>query len=193
MPPRKIQLWIIGAAFVLVFLSASFCRSDTREFSNERKNLMTLHLTSAAFDEGAPIPSKYTCEGDDVSPPLKWNSISEKTKSFALICDDPDAPVGTWVHWVLYNIPPSVTEFSEKVPITEMLPNGGRQGRNDFKRAGYGGPCPPRGKPHRYFFKLYALDTELSLKSGAAKGDLVDAMKGHVLAEGQLMGTYQRK
>lgn len=193
MPPRKIQLWIVGAALVFVFLSAYFCRSDTREPSDERKNLMTLPLTSAAFDEGAPIPSKYTCEGEDISPPLKWNSISEKTKSLALICDDPDAPVGTWVHWVLYNIPPSVTELSEKAPITEMLPNGGKQGSNDFKRAGYGGPCPPRGNPHRYFFKLYALDTELSLKSGAAKRDLVKAMKGHVLAEGELMGTYQRK
>lgn len=178
---------------MIVLLGASFCRSDTREPSDEKRNMINLHLTSVAFTEGKPIPSKYTCEGENASPPLKWNPVPEKTKSLALICDDPDAPGGTWVHWVLYNLPPTVTELSEKAPTTEGLSSGGRQGINDFKRAGYGGPCPPRGNPHRYFFKLYALDTELSLKSGAGKGDLVNAMKGHVLAESQLMGTYQRK
>jgi hypothetical protein len=151
-----------------------------------------MQLTSPAFAQGQPIPKKYTCEGPDLSPPLKWSSAPEGTKSFALICDDPDAPVGTWVHWVIYNIPASATELQEGVPKAETVLGGAKQGMNDFKRIGYGGPCPPPGNPHRYFFKLYALDTELNLKTGATKGDLVEAMQGHILAEAQLVGTYKR-
>ncbi len=154
---------------------------------------MTIQVSSSAFTEGAPIPARYTCEGQDVSPPLKWSNIPQNAKSIALIADDPDAPVGTWVHWVLYNLPPTVTELPEGVPTTDTLANSARQGRNDFQRTGYGGPCPPRGSPHRYFFKIYALDAMLSLKPGATKKDLLKAMEGHILAEGQLMGTYKRK
>ena len=154
---------------------------------------MTIQLTSSAFAEGAPIPEKYTCDGEDISPLLKWSNAPKGTKSLALICDDPDAPIGTWVHWVLYDIPPAVTELPEGVPTTEALPSGAKQGINDFKRLGYGGPCPPRGSAHRYFFTLYALDTELQLEPGATKKDLVRAMEGHILAEGRLMGTYKRK
>jgi len=154
---------------------------------------MSIQLTSTAFAEGKPIPSKYTCDGADVSPPLKWSNVPEGTKSIALVSDDPDAPVGTWVHWVIYNIPPDVTELAEGVPKSEVLTNGAKQGMTDFKRIGYGGPCPRPGGPHRYFFKLYALDAELDLKPGATKQQLLRAMEGHILAEGQLMGTYQRR
>ena len=154
---------------------------------------MTIQLTSSAFAEGQPIPTKYTCDGEDISPPLKWGNIPQGAKSLALICDDPDAPVGTWVHWVLYDLPATVTELPERVPATETISTGANQGVNDFKRIGYGGPCPPRGNPHRYFFKLHALDVVLQLKAKATKKDLVRAMEGHILAEGQLMGTYKRK
>jgi len=154
---------------------------------------MSIQLTSTAFAEGSPIPAKYTCDGADVSPPLRWSNVPEGTKSIALISDDPDAPVGTWVHWVVYNIPPDATELAENIPKSEVLTNGARQGMSDFKRIGYGGPCPPPGSPHRYFFKLYALDTALDLKPGATKQQLLQAVEGHILAEGQLMGTYQRR
>lgn len=153
---------------------------------------MTIQVTSPAFSEGEPIPSKYTCDGADISPPLQWRNLPEATQSLALICEDPDAPLGTWVHWVLYALPPSVTRLQEGVPPTEVLDSGAKQGTNDFKRLGYGGPCPPRGT-HRYFFRLYGLDTKLDLGPGANKKDLVRAMEGHILAQGALMGTYQRR
>ncbi len=153
---------------------------------------MTIELTSSAFKEGESIPSKFTCEGPDVSPALEWSGVPESAKSLAMICDDPDAPVGTWVHWVLYELSPAMTGLPEGVPADETIEGGATQGRNDFKRIGYGGPCPPPGKPHRYFFKLYALDTELNLTPGATKKDVEKAMKGHILARGQLMGTYKR-
>ena len=155
--------------------------------------VMNLQITSPAFSEGHPIPAKYSCEGSDISPPLKWTNAPASTKSFALIADDPDAPVGTWVHWVLYDLPPNTTELPEDVAKAQVISNGAKQGLNSWPRLGYGGPCPPPGKPHRYFFKLYAVDTMLNLKPGATKKDVEAAIKGHVLAEGRLMGTYQRK
>ena len=151
-----------------------------------------MKLTSTAFAEGQPIPANHTCDGADVSPPLQWSEAPPSTKSFALICDDPDAPVGTWVHWVIYGLPATASELPGMIAPTESLPNGAKQGLNDFRRVGYGGPCPPPGRPHRYFFKLYALDTELLLKPRATKQDLLRAMAGHILAETRLMGTYQR-
>lgn len=154
---------------------------------------MKLTVTSTAFREGQPIPAKYTCQGADVSPPLAWEAPPEGTQSLALICDDPDAPVGTWVHWVLYALPPGTRQLPEHVPAHETLPDGARQGVNDFRRVGYGGPCPPPGRPHRYFFKVYALDRALELPPRATKAQLLQAMAGHILAEGQLMGTYQRQ
>ncbi|MEJ2719793.1 MAG: YbhB/YbcL family Raf kinase inhibitor-like protein [bacterium] len=153
---------------------------------------MSIQLTSPAFEDGGPIPQEYTCEGPDISPPLEWTELPDGTLSLAMICDDPDAPMGTWVHWVIYGIPPDPTSLPEAVPGDDTTEGGAVQGKNDFKRIGYGGPCPPAGKPHRYFFKLYALDTELDLKPGASKKDLEKAMKGHILAQGQLIGTYQR-
>lgn len=154
---------------------------------------MKIQITSPVFEDGKPIPSKYTCEGEDVSPPLTWTNVPSDAKSLVLISDDPDAPVGTWVHWVLYDLPPSTAGLYEGVPRSPELANGAKQGLNDFKRIGYGGPCPPPGKPHRYYFKLYALDIVLGLKAGATKADVEKAMKGHILAQGQLMGTYQRR
>ena len=126
------------------------------------------------------------------SPPLHWSEPPEGTQSLALICDDPDAPVGTWVHWVLFNLPAETRELEEGLPTTETLSNGAKQGKNDFGKIGYGGPAPPKGKPHRYFFKLYALDKAVDLSPGATKAKLVEAMKGHILAEGQLVGKYGR-
>jgi len=152
---------------------------------------MAFALTSTAFNEGQAIPPVYTCDGKDISPPLAWTGLPEGTKSLALINDDPDAPMGTWVHWMFYNLPPSVRQLPEAFPADGELPNGTRQGRTDFGRMGYGGPCPPSGT-HRYFFKLYALDTVLSLAGGATATDLEAAMRGHVLAEARLMGTYRR-
>jgi Raf kinase inhibitor-like YbhB/YbcL family protein len=160
--------------------------------SKEGKVSMTLVLTSAAFKDGGAIPSKYTCEGADVSPALQWTRPPEHTKSLALVCDDPDAPMGTWVHWVLYGIPADSTSLPEGVAKEAVVKGVGTQGRNDFRRTGYGGPCPPPGKPHRYFFKLYALDAVLDLRPGAEKKDLEKAMMGHVLAQGQVVGTYRR-
>ena len=152
-----------------------------------------MQITSSAFSEGEPIPAKYTCDGKDVSPPLKFADIPATAKSLALIADDPDAPVGTWVHWVLFDLPPTTTELPEDSPKTQYLSGGAKQGINDFRRLGYGGPCPPPGSPHRYFFRLYALDSLLQLQPGASRKDVDRAMAKHILAQGQLMGTYKRK
>ncbi|MCW8812765.1 MAG: YbhB/YbcL family Raf kinase inhibitor-like protein [Chlorobium sp.] len=137
------------------------------------------------------MPKKYTCDGENVSPPLEWIGIPTTTKSIALVCDDPDAPIGTWVHWVVFNIPASVNKLNEKIPSPKVLENGTTQGNNDFKKIGYGGPCPPGGI-HRYFFKIYALDKRVELTPGATKKELIKEMEGHILAEGKLMGKYSR-
>jgi Raf kinase inhibitor-like YbhB/YbcL family protein len=147
-----------------------------------------MQVTSTAFREGDTIPKQYTGEGKDVSPPLKWTGAPQGVKSFALICDDPDAPRGTWVHWVVVNLPPETEELAEGV----SLPAGAKAGKNDFGKNRYNGPLPPPGKPHRYFFKVYALDTPLDLKEGATKQQVEAAMKGHILAKGELMGKYAR-
>ncbi len=150
-----------------------------------------MNLTSTAFKDGAPIPKQYTCDGPNISPPLQWSGVPEESKSLALLVDDPDAPRGNWVHWILFNIPPQASALPENILKTRATPNGARQGINDFREIGYGGPCPPGGK-HRYFFKLFALDTELQLDPGSTRSDLERSMTRHVLAETQLMGTYQR-
>ena len=152
---------------------------------------MELKIKSSAFNEGNMIPKKYTCDGTNVSPPLAWEGAPANAKSLALISDDPDAPVGTWVHWVIYNIPPTIKELPENIPPYKIIENGAQQGTNDFRMIGYGGPCPPRGI-HRYYFKLYALDSMLDSQPGLTKAQLVKAMEGHILAQGQLMGRYQR-
>ena len=147
---------------------------------------------TTAFRPGGDVPKKFTCDGSDVSPALTWSDPPAGTVSFALIADDPDAPAGTWVHWVAFDLPGSNRQLAESVPKIENLAGGGRQGVNDSGSIGYEGPCPPPGKPHRYFFKLYALDTKLRLKTAATKQAVERAMEGHVLAEAQLVGRYKR-
>ena len=155
------------------------------------KPMATFQLKTSAFSNGGVIPPKFTCDGADVSPALSWNDPPAGTKAFALIMDDPDAPAGTWVHWVLYDLPTRVRELPEGVPKAKDLEIGARQGSNDFRRIGYGGPCPPRGATHRYSFRLYALDRHTQLPSGAVKRDLEHAMKGHILAQSELIGRFQ--
>jgi Raf kinase inhibitor-like YbhB/YbcL family protein len=147
---------------------------------------MKLKISSTAFFEGGMIPGRYTCDGEDLSPPFVWSGVPAGAQSLVMIADDPDAPVGTWVHWVIYDLP------LELNGLPEAISGIGKQGKNDFRKLGYGGPCPPPGKPHRYFFKLYALDRLLNLPSGATKAEVEKAMKGHILAEGQIMGKYGR-
>lgn len=151
-----------------------------------------MELKSTAFEAGGMIPKQFTCDGPNISPPLSWTTVPHGTKSLALICDDPDAPMGMWVHWVLFNLPAETRELPENLPPQKNLPNGARQGINDFRKIGYGGPCPPAGE-HRYYFKLYALDALLELEAGANKADLLHAMEGHILAESRLMARYRRR
>ena len=149
-----------------------------------------LTLISAAFAAGAVIPAEFCCSR--ISPPLSWSQVPEGTKSIAVLCDDPDAPAGDWVHWVLFNLPSDATELPKGMPTIPILPNGAIQGTTDYGRSGYDGPCPPPGRPHRYLFKVFALDTKLSLTPKARKSDLLKAMQGHILAQGELMGKFGR-
>ncbi len=153
---------------------------------------MSFALTTTAFPAGGEIPSRYTCGGANLSPALTWSGVPEGAQALALIADDPDAPMGTWTHWLVWNIPAQATELPEGVPATEVLEDGARQGKNDFGRIGYGGPCPPPGRPHRYFFKLYALDRKLDVKPGATQRELEAAVTSHALSKTELMGTYRR-
>ena len=162
-------------------------------FAAEKAGKDQMQLTSTAFAEGAAIPAKHAYDTKNVSPPLKWSGVPAGAKSLVLIVDDPDAPVGTWVHWVLYDLAPTTTGLPEDVAKSQFVAGGAKQGLNDFRQLGYGGPCPPAGKAHRYFFKLYALDKMLELKPGLTKKDIEAAMEKHILAQGRLMGTYQRK
>ena len=166
---------------ILVSLQCFFCIESK-----------AMEIKSTAFEDNGMIPRLYTCDGKNISPPISWKSIPENTQSLALICDDPDAPAGTWVHWVIYNIRPTPQELPAKVLIQGVTPFGAKQGINDFGKIGYGGPCPPSGT-HRYFFKLYALDTKLDLKSGATKDQLLSAIEGHILAQAELVGKYKKR
>jgi Raf kinase inhibitor-like YbhB/YbcL family protein len=149
-------------------------------------------IESTAFREGELIPTRFTCSGENVSPALRWTEPPTRTRSFVLIVDDPDAPAGVWTHWVVYNLPAQARAMDESEPKQAELPGGGLQGLNSFGRVGYGGPCPPPGNAHRYFFRLYALDAMLSLKPGASKQAVLAGTKGHVLGEAQLMGRFKR-
>jgi Raf kinase inhibitor-like YbhB/YbcL family protein len=152
---------------------------------------MAFRLTAAAFRNGEFIPEEFTCDGPDISPALEWTEPPAGTESLAVIVDDPDAPAGTWVHWVLYDIPGDTRKLEDGIAKDRHLLNGARQGRNDFGKIGYNGPCPPKGGPHRYFFKLCALDKQMNLKAGASKAELERAMKGHLLAEAEVVGRFQ--
>lgn len=167
-------------------------RTQSVQYELQGGHAMPFALHTTAFAEGGAIPKKYSCDGADVSPALQWNDAPAGTQSLALIADDPDAPVGTWTHWLIWNIPAKATALPEDVPKVSESGDGTRQGNNDFKRIGYGGPCPPPGKPHRYFFRLYALDAKLDLKAGAGRSELEGAIKAHTLAHAEWMGTYRR-
>jgi len=199
-----------ASAFCVLFLLLLGCKRETPSAGDSwtplasgsaatdtapRSNAMTLKITSSAFQQGGSIPAKYTCEGQDVSPPLAWAGAPSSAKSIAIIVDDPDAPdpakpQRVYVHWVLYNIPGGISSLSENASRSG-LPKGAVQGKNDWGKPQYGGPCPPIGR-HRYFFKVYALDTELTGLSGATKADVERAMKGHIVDSGELVGTYQK-
>ena len=167
-----------------IFFTSNQCKNKSDMSTN-------IIVKSDSFSDGGMIPAKYTCDGANISPQLSWDNAPKGTKSFVLICEDPDAPMGTFTHWVLYDIPADVHELPENLPKDKILPNGAKQGITDFKKVGYGGPCPPNGT-HRYYFKLYALDTLLNLEPGLKKEDILKAMNGHILAQGQIMGKYAR-
>jgi Raf kinase inhibitor-like YbhB/YbcL family protein len=158
----------------------------------EGDKTMAITVTSSTFKEGGMIPAKYTCDGQNISPPLQWEGAPRGTKSFALISDDPDAPIGIWIHWVMWNIPAEANQLPEGIPQVKQLQDGSIQGLNSYPRCGYSGPCPPSGT-HRYYFKIYALDAMLDLPASSTNKDLLKAMKEHILAEGSLMGKYQRR
>lgn len=153
----------------------------------------TLTVTSIAFKEGAMIPAVYTCDGEDISPELVWTSTPRETVSIAVIVEDPDAPGGVFIHWVLYNLPGRTAGLMTGVPKGPHLPDGSEQGANSFGRSSYSGPCPPKGQRHRYFFRVFALDRDVNLRGSPTAGHLRSAMEGHLLAEGHLMGTYRRE
>jgi len=184
-------IWrMLAVLMALSLVAIAFAGCESKQPLEEVK--MTLNVSTSAFEEGGRIPIKYSCQGEDVSPALQWDEPPTGTQSFALIMDDPDAPVGVFTHWVIFNIPSDSRQLTEAIPTQAKLPSGALQGKNDFGRIGYGGPCPPPGPAHRYRFTLYALDKALDTKSGASKTQVLDAMKGHILAQGQLTGTYQR-
>ena len=185
-------------ALVLLIATTS-CKSaqesakeDPQKPAPEKTELVKLEVRSIAFEHDSLIPREYTCDGEDISPALTWSGVPDGVKSLALICDDPDAPSGVWVHWVLYGIPPDTESLPAAVPGENEVLGGMLHGTTSVGRAGYGGPCPPKGKPHRYFFKLYAMDAELELEPGRTKEELLAAMEGHVVARGELMGRYGR-
>jgi Raf kinase inhibitor-like YbhB/YbcL family protein len=178
--------------YILFMLLILLCGVGQNSVAQKGDQIMAITVTSSAFKEGQMIPAKYTCDGDNISPSLNWQQVPQGVKSFALISDDPDAPVGIWVHWVLWNIPAESNGLPEAIPASPQLPDGSKQGVTSARSHGYHGPCPPSGT-HRYFFKIYALDTMLDLSESSKKQDLLEAMKGHILAEGSLMGKYKRK
>jgi Raf kinase inhibitor-like YbhB/YbcL family protein len=182
---------IVRCTVLSGILSVSSC-SQAETAEKEAKPMSSITVESRAFAHRQPIPAVHTCDGADISPPLSWSRGPDAAKSLVIICDDPDAPAGTWVHWVMYDIPPGRDSLEQNIPRNDTIPGLGTQGKNDFKRVGYNGPCPPGGT-HRYFFKVYALDILLNLPAGKTKPEVEKAMIGHILAQGELVGTYARK
>ncbi len=181
---------LIGLALALLAVCTAACAGAPQPGTPEAAG--PLQLTTPAFAPGEAIPQQYTCDGQDTSPALLWSGVPPGAQSLALIMDDPDAPGGTWVHWVLYNLPPDIAGLEAGVEKSEQVSGLGLQGVTDFRRPGYGGPCPPAGSEHRYFLRLYALDTRLELPGGATREQVDQAMQGHILAQGELMGVYAR-
>jgi len=182
--------FVFSVMIVMVFILMMFV-SCSRSGEDAKKGA-ALDVKSTAFGNAKSMSDKYTCDDVDVSPPLEWKNVPAGTKSFAIICETPDAPTGNWVQWVIYDIPADITSLPQSVAKTAQLDFGARQGKNDFDQLGYAGPCLPAGE-HRFFFRVYALDGPTNLKAGAKKEELVEAMKGHILAEGALMGVYGRE
>jgi Raf kinase inhibitor-like YbhB/YbcL family protein len=181
----------------MLLMSAGASRGEQQSKRESRKKMdgskvASMTVKSLAFSANETIPVKYTCDGPDLSPPLQWSQAPKGSESLALICEDPDAPVGLWVHWVVWGLPPDSTALPEAVTNGRILSTEARQGKNDFGNIGYGGPCPPPGKPHRYYFKLYALNVKLDLGPGATRKELLKAMEGHIIGLGELMGRYGR-
>ncbi len=156
-------------------------------------NSFALNLTSSVFENGGYIPDRYTCDGKNYSPPLTWNQVPKGTKSFVLIVDDPDAPVGTWVHWIVYSVPSDLKGLEENIDKEKLNSSGAKAGKNDFGRIGYGGPCPPSGQTHKYLFKLYALDQDITIEEGATKSEIINQIQGRIISETKLIGFYQRR
>ena len=190
--------WLFWSVTLVMIVATAFsaCVSHqttpTETGNPPQEAEMVLSVTSPAFEEGQAIPDNYTCEGQNISPPIYWSQVPAGTESLALILEDPNAPSGTFTHWVIFNIPADSTSLPEAVPTQETLASGAVQGNNSFSKVGYGGPCPPSGSPHHYRFTVYALDKVLNLKPGASKDQLLDVMVGNILGQGQLIGTYQR-
>jgi Raf kinase inhibitor-like YbhB/YbcL family protein len=182
----------IGIWAVIALVTLGACANAGSGEQAPAGNDNALRLRSSAFPNDGAIPAAYTCDGEDKSPPLSWAVPAASAQSLALIVDDPDAPVGTWVHWVLFNLPPTTIALPEDVPADASIAGGAVHGSNSWNQVGYGGPCPPKGSTHRYFFKLYALDTTLDLNPGASKSDVEQEIAGHILAQGQLVGRYGR-
>jgi hypothetical protein len=182
---------LICAVSFSLLLTGCSNRVQQPEPAGTAKDAAAMLLSSTAFANGQAIPGKYTCHGQDISPPLQWSGVPPQAKSIALTVEDPDAPSGTFTHWVIFNVPATATGFPENVAKTAALPNGVQQGNNSFGNIGYNGPCPPGGKPHHYIFKIYALDTTLTLDSNVGRQELLSAMNNHILAHGELTGTYQ--
>jgi Raf kinase inhibitor-like YbhB/YbcL family protein len=173
-----------------LFLAAHAASPTTSSLAGDSSTSFT--LSSPSFSNGGDIAKKFTCDGADVSPQLSWTDPPASTKSFALLADDPDAPVGNWNHWTAWNLPPTLRGLPAGVPKQAQLSDGTQQGHNDFRKPGYNGPCPPPGKPHRYYFKLFALDVKLDLKPSSGKKELEAAMKGHILVQSEWIGRYGR-
>ncbi len=183
----RVAILLTVLCFIVVLLAGCTPREQPT-----KEGEIVLALSSPTFEDGGKIPARYTGDGPDISPPLTWGEPPAGTQSLALIMDDPDAPLGVFTHWVIFNIPSDSRQLAEAIPAQAQLPGGALQGKNDFGKTGYGGPYPPPGRPHRYQFTLYALDKPLDLKEGASKKQLLDTMQGHILAQGKLTGTYQR-
>ena len=190
--------WLLHASsatrvvFCLTLLGMLAASCTSQDPALPEENEIALSLSSPVFQEGENIPVKYSCDGQDMSPPLMWGDPPPGTQAFALIMDDPDAPGGVFTHWVIFNLPVYSRELAEAVPRGNQLENKALQGMTGFGRVGYGGPCPPTGPAHHYLFSLYALDRPLDLNAGSSKKQVLDAMQGHILAQGQLTGIYQR-
>ncbi len=182
----------VGLVTLVLLAILCGCQGQPSEEQAREQIGITLQIESDAFEAKETIPHQYTCDGEDLSPPLSWSEPPADTQSLALVCVDPDAPAGTWDHWVLFNIPAGTRSLPEGISADPVVEGLGTHGSNSWKRLGYGGPCPPQGAAHRYIFKLYALDTNLKLDPGASRKDIEKVMQGHILAEGQLLGNYGR-